>query len=298
MNNSKINKSLPTVIVTVVILAIIIGFSIFTNLNNNSHINNEQADGTVTVHFIDVGQGDCILIKTSTSVVLIDAGENEYATDVLSYLKKLNITKLDYIIATHPHSDHIGSMDEVIKGFEIGKIIMPKLADNIVPTTKCYRDLLEAISAKSMKITAAVAGNTIDLGEAKLEILSPLKQYDDLNESSVACRLTHQNINFLFMGDCGKTAEKDIIDSGATLSATVLKAGHHGSKNSSCEEFLEKVSPEASVIMCGTGNSYGHPQAKALERLKAVNSEIFRTDLNGTIVFTSDGNSISYKTSR
>lgn len=252
------------------------------------------SNAEVSVHYIDVGQGDCILIISEEMSVLIDAGESEYGQKVASYIKAQGIKKLDYIIATHPHSDHIGGLPIVIEQLEVGKIILPKLADDIVPTTKSYESLLYAIKNKGLKITQAKTGDNLDLGVSSLEIYAPLKEYKDLNNYSIVCKLIHKDNTFLFMGDAESEAEDDLIDEGIDLSSKVLKVGHHGSNTSSKKDFLEKVNPRYCVVMCGSDNSYNHPNIKTISKLNDYTDDIFRTDLLGTIVFESDGKGINY----
>ena len=253
-------------------------------------------NGDVAVHFIDVGQGDCELIVSGSCSVLIDAGEADYASEVGSYIKSQGISKLDYVIATHPHSDHIGGMAEIIKEFDIGKVIMPQIPDEIDANTQTYRKMLEAIRGKGLQITPAKPLETYDLGGiSSLEILGPSSSdYDELNNFSVVCRLVHGENSFLFMGDAEKEEEKDIIASGAELDSDVLKVGHHGGSTSSTDDLLFAVTPRFCVISVGAENSYGHPSEKALKRLEKYTDKIYRTDLQGTITAVSDGKNINF----
>lgn len=259
-------------------------------------------DADLEIHFIDVGQGDCSLIKWEGAAVLIDCGERDYADTVLKYLKKQDVEKLDIIIATHPHSDHIGAMGDVISEIGAERVIAPKVAADMTPTTKTYERFLTALKDRALKLTAAKPGTVYELTgrtaasvekqPPKLEILAPLADYDDLNDYSVVVRLTYGNTSYLFTGDAEARAEKDILNSGADVSADVLKAGHHGSSTSTSEKFLEAVSPEICVIQCGEGNSYGHPHAEVLERLESRGIKYFRSDSSGTVTVYSDGEEI------
>lgn len=255
----------------------------------------EFKNSEVRVHYIDVGQGDSIFIEAGPKTILIDAGEKEYGTKVSDYISGLGYNKLDIVTATHPHSDHIGGLPEVLGNFEIGTVIMPKIADDMVPTTKVYEKLLAAISDRN--INAAAASDSLSFvwsdsaGEKIMfRILGPVTdKYSDLNSYSVVSKLIYNDVSFLFTGDMENNAEEDLIYDGADLKATVLKVGHHGSSTSSSPAFLKKVSPLAAVIQCGKDNSYGHPHEETLERLSKYTDKIYRTDESGTIMIITDG---------
>ncbi len=255
------------------------------------------AEGELEVTFIDVGQGDSSLILSEDKAVLIDTGEKENGEKICRLLGEKGISSLDCMLLTHPHSDHMGAAAYIIKNFDIKKVIMPKVKDDLVPTTKTYEKFLKAVSEKGLKITAAAPGMEIDAGDGVLKIISPVNDYDDLNNYSAAAVLTHGQDSFLFTGDIEKEAETDIMESGAFLDIDVLKVAHHGSKSSSSKDFLEAVSPEYAVIMCD-GESYGHPHKDTVERLKNYTDDIYRTDLDGTVTFTSDKNGLKAETEK
>ncbi len=252
------------------------------------------ADGCLKVHFIDVGQGDSILAEADGHFLLVDAGENDQRETVVSYLKKAGVHKLDYVIGTHPHSDHIGGLDDVLNSFPTDTLILPPKEH----TTKTFEDVLDAAASQNLKLTKPIPGTSYPLGNSQFTILSPLKDYgDDLNNWSVGIRLVFNDTSFVMCGDAEELAETDMVNSGEALSADVLKAGHHGSSTSSCEAFLKKVSPSWAVIQCGKDNSYGHPHAETLEVFQKDGIQILRTDQLGTIVASSDGTSITWSCS-
>lgn len=255
--------------------------------------------GVLKVHFIDVGQGDSILIQSGTENMLVDAGTNESGPAVAAYLKSLGITKLSYLIGTHPHEDHIGGMDDVIRAFDIGTVIMPDVSH----TTRTYEDVLDALLEKELRVVKPKPGDTYSLGEADFTILSPAADIaeqavkdGDLNNLSVGIRLAFGSNAFIMCGDAEAPSEKAMVEGGLPLKADVLKLGHHGSSTSTCDEFLRAVSPSCAVISCGTDNSYGHPHKETMEKLAASGISIYRTDEQGTLVATSDGSQITWET--
>ena len=263
-------------------------------------------DADLEIHFLDVGQGDCSLILWKGQAMLIDSGEKEEAKTVLNYLKKQGVEKLDYIIVTHPHSDHMGSMSEVISKMDVGKVIAPRVSEDLTPTSKTYESFLEALRSKALKLTAAKPG-TVYSFEAleedgkkppEFEILAPLYDYDDLNNYSVVLKLTYGSTSYLFTGDAEKKAERDILKSGADVDADVMKLGHHGSSTSTGKDFLEAVSPDICIIQCGAGNKYGHPHADTIEAVKEAGAEWYSNDRDGTIVVYSDGERIYLQTEK
>lgn len=244
------------------------------------------------VCYIDVGQADSILIQIPNGKnVLIDAGNNGDANTITSYIKKQNISKLDLVIATHPHEDHIGSMDTVINTFDIGQVIMPKKDS----TTQTYKSLITAIQNKGLKITEAKAGLKLDLGpEVNALLVAPnSSSYEDVNNYSAVLKLSYGNNSFLFEGDAQEQSENEMINAGFNLKADVLKVGHHGSNTSSSSAFLAKVQPKYAVISVGKGNSYGHPTNATIDKLSTIGAKVYRTDLSGTIVAESDGTSVT-----
>jgi competence protein ComEC len=241
--------------------------------------------GLLIAHFIDVGQGDaCLLELPSGETMLIDGGERSAFSVLKEYLEDQYIDRIDYLIATHPHADHIGGLIGIVDEFPIGKIYMPQVAHN----TKTFEELLETIKKKGLKITAAKAGVAIETGGGfEAVFVAPRNNdYDNLNDYSAVLKLTHGQVAYLFTGDAEEASEKEMLAAGENLKAEVLKVGHHGSNTSTTQEFLAAVSPGVAVISAGRDNSYGHPHEEVMERLFLAGIEIFRTDLQGSIVIT------------
>jgi competence protein ComEC len=269
-------------------------------LNNISSVQpvSSATDGTATtptagskikMHYIDVGQGDSEFIELPNGQnMLIDAGNPENGSQIVSYIKGLGHNKIDYLIATHPHSDHIGGMATVVNGLDIGRIYMPKVSQN----TKVYENLLAAIKNKNLTVNTAKSGiNILKSGSLNIDMIAPCStSYKDLNQYSAVIKITYGDNKFLFMGDAGTVSEAQIT---ADVKADVLKVGHHGSNTATSNSFLQKVSPKFAVIEVGKKNSYGHPTASTLAKLQKIGTQIFRTDQSGTIIFTSDGKTIT-----
>ena len=223
--------------------------------------------------------------------MLIDVGENMYGKSITEYINNLGYTNIDYLVATHPHADHIGSMAYVVKHNNIGEIYMPK----VTTTTKTYENLLTAIADKGLKVKSAKAGmNIIDDNDFSINILAPVTiDEDNLNNCSVILKITYKNDSFLFLGDAEK---KELETVTADMSAEVLKVGHHGSRTSTTKALLEKVNPKYAVISLGKDNSYGHPHKSTLKLLDEFGVETYRTDENGTVVISTEGSGVTIKT--
>lgn len=252
-----------------------------------------KVNGDAQVHFIDVGQGDCSLIVSDDTAVLIDTGESENGEKILEYLNSHDISDIDCFLLTHPHSDHMGAASYIIDNINVEQVIIPKVSDDLTPTTKFYEKFLKSVQAKDLKITAAEPGITIDVGEGELEIISPVQDYSDLNNYSAASIFTYGDTSFMFTGDIEKKAEKHILKAGYLEDIDILKVAHHGSNSSSCNDFLEVTKPDYAVIQCD-GVSYNHPHEDAINRILEWTDKIYRTDMDGTVVFdvTDDGYSV------
>ena len=252
-----------------------------------------KAGAKLKIHYIDGGQGDSEFIELPNGqCMLIDAGIPEQGPNVVNYIKNLGHNKIDYIICTHPHADHIGGMTDVINSFNIGSIYMPRTSDSDTPTTKVYRNLLAAIQSKELSIHTAKAGvNIINSGNLSANLIAPCgTDYHDLNQYSAVVKVTYGANRFLFMGDAGRISESQIT---ADVSADVLKVGHHGSNTATSPSFLNKVHPKYTILEVGKNNSYGLPSANTLNKLQSIGATIYRTDNDGTIIFTSDSKIIT-----
>jgi len=252
-------------------------------------------DNSLQVHFLDVGQGDSILIQTPrrSENILIDGGPRDAGDKVVRYLQEHGVKKIDLLIATHPHEDHIGGLVKVLEAFPVKQII----DSGKKHTSHTYEKYLQLIVDKNIPLDVA-PGQKINLvNGAQLDILGPMRyDYEDLNNYSVVSKLTYGKISFLFTGDMEKEAERDLRDK--DLKANVLKIGHHGSRSSTSAHFLKQVAPKVAVISLGQGNDYGHPHAITLKKLAKIKAEIYRTDQKGTITVTTDGNNFEVTTEK
>lgn len=248
------------------------------------------------VHFIDVGQGDAILVETPAGQkMLVDAGENVYGSQVVDYLLAQGVQELDVVVGTHTHSDHIGGLDTVMARFPVKAIYMPKVTQN----TKSFEDVLKAVKRQGLTVFTARAGVVIPLQDVDCRILSPrADRYDELNDYSAVIRLRYGSQSFLLTGDARSIPENQMLDAGEDLKATVLKVAHHGSYSSSSARFLKAVQPAYGVISLGKDNDYGYPHDSTLARLAKAGIKIYRTDLNGTIIMNTDGSYLQVKTER
>jgi Predicted hydrolase (metallo-beta-lactamase superfamily) len=273
------------------LLIIVFSFIGCTSSNTTDSSKYTSTENTMKVSYIDVGQGDSILVQVNGKTLLIDAGPNDSTDKLMSYLNKQNIKKLDFIVATHPHEDHIGAMDTVIKKYNIGEFYAPKK----MTTTKTFENMITALKSKNIKINTAAAGVSLDLGKnVKCEMIAPNgKDYENLNNYSAVIKITYGNSKFLFMGDTEKLSEKEILNKNYDISCDVLKLGHHGSSSSSSKAFLDKTAPKIAIVSCGKNNDYGHPHKETLEEMKKRNVQVYRTDIDGSIVLISDGKKIS-----
>lgn len=257
-------------------------------------------DDELQVHFIDVGNADCILVRQGKHNMLIDTGESTQKQFVLEYLERHEIDEFDLVISTHPHLDHMGMMDSIIRNYPIGCFVMTRMPDGLEPTNTAYTSMLQALEDYDVSVEEAAPGQVYTLGGAELQIVAPHPLEDpieDANQITVVTRLTFGEHAFLFAGDAEVDLEERMVASEYDLSADVLKVAHHGSKTSTSPAFLRAVSPKYAVITCGR-NDYGHPSVEVIRRLLAIDAQIYRSDVCGDIVFVSDGNSLAVKTEK
>ena len=284
-------KKVRSIVVTVLMLLAAIIYAVFFLLEPAV----DFAGGELTVTFIDVGQGDSILIQQGGNAILIDSGAFHTRERVISTLDSMGVTSLDFVIATHPHADHMGAMGVVIDTYDIGHVMMPYATNNTV----AFERMLESIANKNLRIERPVPGSTVVAGNIELEIVAPNSEsYSNLNNHSIITRLGWGDTSFLFTGDAEVLSENEVLENGFNISATVLDVGHHGSSTSTSENFLDAVNPEFAILSLAADNKYGHPHVEVMERLEARNIAVYRTDTMGTITLRSDGTNISIATER
>ena len=255
--------------------------------NDTSNYKNQM-----TIHYIDVGQGDCILIQVNNKNLLIDSGPSSNRKSLLDYLENLNKKKLDYIIATHPHEDHIGNMDTIIRRYNIGSFYSPK----VTHSSTTFENMISSLVDKNLKINILNRGVTgINLGEnTSVSVYSPLENLysDNLNDYSPIIKITFLNNSFLFTGDAEISTENTVLSQNENLKCDILKIGHHGSSTSTSPDFITAVNPSVAIISVGKNNPYGHPTPEIISLLNSLNIKTIRTDINGSIIAISDGSNI------
>lgn len=264
---------------------------LYISYNDNSNaikLSKDELNG-IKITYLDVGQGDSILIQIENENMLIDAGNNTDGKGIVDYLNNEKITKFKYVFGTHAHEDHIGGLDDIILNFDIEHFYMP----NVISTTKTFEDVLDALEEKQYSFETPSIGDEYTLGGAKIDIIYVGDENSkNLNNTSIVLKLTYKNAKFLFTGDLESDVEKLLLDK--DIKSDILKVAHHGSNTSSSEEFIKKVNPSISVISVGKNNSYKHPKKSTLDILEKYDSKVLRTDELGTIIVTSDGYQVNY----
>lgn len=255
------------------------------------------------VYYLDVGQGDSALVRVPGEGgyfhMLIDTGEYQYADGLTGYLQDLGVERIDALVCSHPHTDHMGCMARIIQRFDIGSMYMPRLPEDKAPTTTAYEKLLDAAAEKNLTINALHEDASIESPAGSLiQVMAPRvdADWDGANNYSAVLRLVYGETSFLFTGDAEEESEEVILNDGYLLDSDVLKCGHHGSSTSTSDLFLAEVDPQFAIISCGAGNSYGHPHHETIEKLEARNVTVYRTDEDGTILAESDGKTIRFTT--
>ncbi|MDO9491594.1 ComEC/Rec2 family competence protein [Acetobacterium sp.] len=246
-------------------------------------------EDSLAVHFLDVGQGDAVLLVDNNETMLIDSGNPEYGHEIIDYLADLGITQLDYVVATHNHNDHAGGLTDVVANLDVGNLYLTDSEE-----TKASKNLIAAAASKNIPISTPSPGTAMAFGGSVINFLGPLNVHEDVNDDSLVMKVTHGSHRFLLTGDMEEVAEKELLAANLDLAADVLKVGHHGSYSSTGYLFLRTVNPRYAVISCGVNNDYGHPHEETLSRLNDAGSTIFRTDLLGTIIATSEGDQLNF----
>lgn len=261
-------------------------------LSMNEDTAEQVEDDRLQVQFLDVGQGSATLLHQGNSWMLIDGGDRDYSSYVVSYLKKLGITSLDYVVATHYDSDHLSGLVGVLKNFECKQI----LTADYKMDTKTYKAFWEVVKNKKIPVTYPKQKEEYPFADSTLEIIGPAYYgYEDSNSNSIGIRIRYGENTFLVCGDCTEESEQDLLYQRMDVDSDVFVVNHHGSKHSNTKEFIEAVSPDSAIISCGPGNDYGHPHAPVMLTLQEQGVELYRTDLQGTITAISDGETITFK---
>lgn len=264
------------------------------NLSNKLNLSPVVTNREMEVHFLNVGDADCTYIRCGDYKILIDAADKEPTEFVCEYLSRLNVKKLDLIVMSHPHRDHIGQMKSVIDNFEISKFVQSDIPESILPTSVTYENMLKSLVSKKINTEILVAGDKFNFGDLKFKVLGPVKSSENLNNCSLVVKVEYKDVSFLFTGDAEKSEEYSMLKSGRNLNATVLKVGHHGSTTSTTPNFLKAVCPKYAVI-----SSESKPNKNSVvKRLEKFCDNVYTTYENGNIIFATDGKNIDIKTEK
>lgn len=262
-----------------------------TNENGTSNV-----EGILYVHMIDCGQGDSFLFEQNGKYGLIDCGTRSTGKDVVYYLQKQGVSKLQFIVGTHQHDDHIGGMYDVLNSFKCEKVYLPD--ENGLATSQWYMKLLNKIKEDNIKLVNPKVNTKFKLGDAVFRVVGQLSSEaagSNLNEYSTVIKVSFGKMDILMTGDAESKAEKAMLEnSKISLECEILKLGHHGSNTSTSEKFLDEVNPEYGLISCETGNSYAHPSTETMKNLKKRKVKVYRTDEQGDIVLTVTSDSVSF----
>lgn len=300
----KLAKKLTTAIITIliVIIAAFWGIDLEGVLPTEATTPTEQqvtqpiqdVEGTLTVHMIDVGQADCFLLIQDGVTALVDCGTRSTGKDAVEYIKKLDITRLDYVVGTHPHDDHMGGMYDIITNFEVGTVIIPDSRDAEI-TANWYMKLMNELNTGTYIVDYPEVGEVFNLGTATMLVLAAETEVGgNTNNYSIVLKVSFGQIDIILTGDAETEIEEKILESGFDIDAEILKLGHHGSDTSNSEEFIGAISPEYGLISCKVGNKYEHPIKEVMERLEEMEIEVYRTDELGSVVITITTNDITF----
>lgn len=296
----KINRKIFITTALLLILSLIVVIVCGFGKNTEQTFLNQENSESLSIHYIDVGQGDAELICfPDGQIMLIDTGSNESSSDLVNYIKRYNVEKIDYMILTHPHEDHIGGANKILENFSVSNVYMPKVSTDMMPSTKTYEKTLKFLIDKKINVKEGKAGIILkQSSDLHVEILAPNKEsYNDLNDYSIVIKLEYMEKSFMFMGDAQYESEMEILDK-FDVKSDILKCGHHGSRTSGCKRFLSKVNPKYAIISCGKDNKYGHPHKQVIKRLEKESTLIYRTDLDGTIVVEVKNKNIKINTTK
>lgn len=283
-------------IITVAVISALIPDSVWNNIFIKTGLRPpEYQSAPMSVHFVDVGQGDCTVITTDNGeTVLIDSGEDIKSDNVINYLSTLSVKKIDYCIVTHPHSDHYGGMKKILSEYPASCFIMPELSKEIVPDDGYYDSLVSFVGSRCENVYYLKENSTFKLNNINLEVFCPVSETSELNNMSLVVRALYNNSAFLIAGDCSEEEEKALLRKyPESFRSDVLKVGHHGSGSATSDGWLDAVSPQMAVISAGKYNSYGHPADETIEKLEQRNIRLYRTDICGTVVFDCNGDGIT-----
>lgn len=260
------------------------------------YLQTEEKDSFFEVHFIDVGQADCILVICDGETLLIDGGNTGDAKLISTYITGEGISELDYVLSTHAHEDHVGGLGEILNEFTVTEAVF---APETGADTECYKDFIDAVKAQELEIITPETNFEITLGDSTVKFINPATdKYIGKNNTSIVTKITYGNTSFLFTGDAEREAEQIILETGIDISADVLKVGHHGGATSTTYPFLREIMPKIAVISVGEGNSYGHPTEEVLSKLRDADAKVYRTDMQGHIKITSDGENLTVTTNK
>ena len=268
------------------VLFIVVSFFVFHYHNQQQYDIIPLSENEIRVHFIDVGQGDAILVQSIDHAVLIDAGPTAAGANVVAHIAHFGVDTLDYVVATHPHADHIGGLPAVLDRFEVRELWAP----DVVHTTNTFERFLDAVERNGLEITPISAGATLSAGIIQMLAVAPNSSgHSNLNDYSIVLHMRHGETSFLFTGDAETFSENEMLAADWDLQSNVLNVGHHGSRTSSTDRFLDAVQPEAAVIQLAADNRYGHPHREVLDRFDERDILVLRTDELGSIIMTTDG---------